>query len=84
MPHDLDDALHEYIEERPTLKRLLESTVIGKLSAVIERAEAMISTVRELSLDTPLGRAQAVRALMRIRELVRELEGLLEVYSKEP
>ena len=81
-PHNLDEVLGEYVEEKPTLKRHLESTTIGRLSALIERAEAMVGTIRELGLDTPLGRAQAVRALMRVKELVRELEEMLGLYTK--
>lgn len=80
MKQELDGLLQRYLDsEAPTERRDLVITLISKLSALHERTEVMMDVVRMKGVTEPLAKTEAIRALMRIRELVSQLEILLRL-----
>ena len=78
---DVNSLLRDFLDdEAPTERRVITSAIIGKIAGIQHRAEEIAEIVRTQGPSDPLARAQAIRSLLRLIDLVHQLEKLFGVH----
>lgn len=72
--NELDTALQSYLTDEDITPTTQSTYVLGKLIAIVERAESTMMDIGAGDPDDPLVQTKVIRGMGRIRELLQDIE----------